>query len=91
MSYDVTVNGKITNVSSYDAAKAAVKAAVSVAADNLRTPVRAGLFRSPKTTARVNADRLRSADKLEAGVKLPKTAGNVEGSVGGVRFAIARK
>ena len=91
MSYDVTVNGKTTNVSSYDAAKATVKAGVADVANSLRTPLRRGLVKSFKALNRINADRLRSADKLEAGVKLPKTAGNVEGSAGGVRYAIARK
>ncbi len=91
MSYDATVNGKTVNVSSYDAAKSAVKAGVASAADALRAPLPYGLYRSRKTTNRVNADRVRSAAKVEAGVKLPKTAGDVSGSVGGVAYAIARR
>ena len=69
MSYDVTVNGKTTNVSSYDAAKATVKAGVADVANALRTPLRRGLVKSFKALNRINADRLRSADKLEAGQK----------------------
>lgn len=91
MSYNVTVNGKTTNVSSYDAAKSAVKAGAADAANALRTPLRRGLVKSFKALNRINSDRLRSADKLEAGVKLPKTAGNVSGSANGFAFAIARK
>ena len=91
MSYNVTINGQSSDTTSFDAAKATVKAAAAAFAASLAQPVRAGLFRSPKTTARINADRVRSAAKLAGGVKLPKTAGNVEGSAGGVRYAIARK
>ena len=91
MSYNVTVNGQSTDTTSFEAAKNIVKAGVAAFADSIAKPVRAGLYRSPKTTARINADRVRSAAKLAAGVKLPKPAGNVEGSAGGVRYAIARK
>ena len=89
--YEVTVNGKTTDTTSFDAAKNVVKAGVSSFAEAIASPVRAGLYRSPKTTARINADRVRSAAKLAAGVKLPKTAGNVSGSLGGLNYAIARK
>lgn len=91
MSYNVTANGRTVETTSYDAAKNAVKSAASEFAAKLAQPVRAGLFRSPKTTARINADRVRSAEKLAAGVKLPKAAGDVTGNVGGFAFAIARK
>lgn len=91
MSYNVTVNGQTTDTTSFDAAKATVKAAAAAFAASLAQPVRAGLFRSPKTTARINADRQRSAAKLTAGIKLPKKAEDVSGNVGGFTFAIARK
>lgn len=91
MSYNVNLNGQTTETTSFEAAKNAVKAGVAAFAETLAKPVRAGLYRSPKTTARINADRVRSAAKLAAGVKLPKTAGDVSGNVGGFAFAIARK
>ena len=91
MSYNVTVNGQSTDTTSFEAAKNIVKAGVAAFADSIAKPVRAGLYRSPKTTARINADRVRSAAKLAAGVKLPKKAEDVSGNVGGFTFAIARK
>ncbi len=91
MSYNVTLNGQTTETTSFEAAKNAVKAGVTAFAETIAKPVRAGLYRSPKTTARVNADRLRSAAKLAGGVKLPKKAEDVAGNVGGFAFAIARK
>ena len=91
MSYNVTLNGQSTDTTSFEAAKNAVKAGVAEFAAKLAQPVRAGLYRSPKTTARINADRVRSAAKLAAGVKLPKKAEDVSGNVGGFTFAIARK
>lgn len=91
MSYSVTLNGSTSDTTSFDAAKNVVKAGVASFAAALATPVRNGLYRSPKTTARINADRLRSANKLTAGVKLPKTASDVSGNVGGLSYAIARK
>ena len=91
MSYNVTLNGQTTETTSFEAAKNMVKAGVAAFAESIAKPVRAGLYRSPKTTARVNADRVRSAAKLAGGVKLPKTAGDVSGNVGGFAFAIARK
>lgn len=91
MSYNVNLNGQTTETTSFEAAKNAVKAGVAAFAETLAKPVRAGLYRSPKTTARINADRVRSAAKLAGGVKLPKTAGDVSGNVGGFAFAIARK
>lgn len=91
MSYNVTINGQSTDTTSFEAAKNIVKAGVAAFADTIAKPVRAGLYRSPKTTARINADRVRSAAKLAGGVKLPKTAGDVSGNVGGFAFAIARK
>lgn len=91
MSYNVTVNGKTSPVSSYAAATAAIKTAAATAAASLATPVRPGLFRSFKATRRVNDDRQRSATKLLAGVKLPKAAGDVSGKVGGLSYAIARR
>lgn len=91
MSYNVTLNGQSTDTTSFEAAKNIVKAGVAAFADTIAKPVRAGLYRSPKATARVNADRVRSAAKLAGGVKLPKTAGDVSGNVGGFAFAIARK
>lgn len=89
--YDVTTNGLTTETTSYEAAKNIVKAGVAEFAAKLAQPVRNGLYRSPKTTTRINADRVRSAAKLASGVKLPKTAGDVSGNVGGFAFAIARK
>lgn len=91
MSYDVTTNGLTENVTSYEAAKNTVKSAAATVAAKLANPVRPGLFKSFKATKRINADRERSAAKLLAGVKLPKTAGNVAGSVGGLSYSIARK
>ena len=91
MSYNVTVNGQSTDTTSFEAAKNIVKAGVAAFADTIAKPVRAGLYRSPKTTARINADRVRSAAKLAGGVKLPKKAEDVSGNVGGFAFAIARK
>jgi hypothetical protein len=91
MSYNVNLNGQTTETTSFEAAKNIVKAGVAAFAETLAQPVRAGLYRSPKTTARVNADRLRSAAKLAGGVKLPKKAEDVSGNVGGFAFAIARK
>ena len=91
MSYNVTINGQTTETTSYAAAGSVVKEAVTNAAQRLATPIRNGLYRSPKATARINADRERSAAKLLAGVKLPKTAGDVSGRVPGVSYAIARK
>ena len=67
MSYNVTVNGQSTDTTSFEAAKNIVKAGVAAFADSIAKPVRAGLYRSPKTTARVNADRVRSAAKLAGG------------------------
>ena len=91
MSYNVTLNGQSTDTTSFEAAKNIVKAGIATFAESIAKPVRAGLYRSPKTTARVNADRVRSAAKLASGVKLPKTAGDVSGNVGGFAFAISRK
>ena len=91
MSYNVTLNGQSTETTSFEAAKNAVKAGVAAFAESIAKPVRAGLYRSPKTTARINADRVRSAAKLAGGVKLPKKAEDVSGNVGGFAFAIARK
>lgn len=91
MSYTATVNGQSTDTTSFDAAKGVIKAGIATLAERLAQPVRAGLYRSPKTTARINADRERSAAKLTAGVKLPKKAEDVSGVVGGVPFAIVRK
>lgn len=91
MSYDVTVNGKTTDVSSYDAAKNTVREAAYTLAEKLATPIRPGVFKSPKVTQRVNADRLRSSFKVGSGIKLPKNAGNVSGKVGPLSFAIVRK
>ncbi len=91
MSYNVTLNGQSTDTTSFEAAKNIVKAGIATFAESIAKPVRAGLYRSPKTTARVNADRVRSAAKLAGGVKLPKTAGDVSGNVGGFAFAISRK
>lgn len=92
MSYAATVNGQTTETTNFEAAKNVVKAGVASFAARLSQPVRAGLYRSPKTTARINAERERSAAKLVAGVKLPKTAGEVAGSVaGGLTYAIVRK
>jgi hypothetical protein len=91
MSYNVTANGRTVETTSYDAAKTAIKSAAVEFAAKLAQPVRPGLFKSFKATKRINADRVRSAEKLTAGVKLPKTAGDVAGNVGGFAFAIARK
>jgi hypothetical protein len=95
MSYNVTVRGPsvnvVANVNSYDAAKNAIKSCAAVASVALSAPVRPGLFRSFKATRRVNEDRQRSAAKLATGVKLPKTAGDVSGKVGGLSYAIVRK
>lgn len=91
MSYNVTINGQSTDTTSFEAAKNIVKAGVAAFADTIAKPVRSGLYRSPKTTARINADRVRSAAKLAGGVKLPKKAEDVSGKVGGFAFAIARK
>ena len=91
MSYNVTLNGQSTDTTSFEAAKNIVKAGIATFAESIAKPVRAGLYRSPKTTARVNADRVRSAAKLAGGVKLPKTAGDVSGNVGGFAFAISCK
>ena len=91
MSYNVNLNGQTTEITSFEAAKNLVKAGVVAFAETLAQPVRAGLYRSPKTTARINADRVRSAAKLAGGVKLPKTTGDVSGNVGGFSFSIARK
>lgn len=92
MTYAATVNGQTTEVTSFEAAKNAIKAGVANFAATLSQPVRQGLYRSPKATARINADRERSAAKLLAGVKLPKNAGEVTGSVaGGLSYAIVRR
>jgi hypothetical protein len=91
MSYNVTLNGQSTDTTSFEAAKNIVKAGIATFAESIAKPVRAGLYRSPKATARVNADRVRSAAKLASGVKLPKTTGDVSGNVGGFAFSIARK
>lgn len=89
--YDVTLNGKTIDTTSFDAAKNAVKAEAVEYAAKLAQPVRNGLYRSPKATARVNADRARSAAKLLNGIKLPKKVENVSGNVGGFSFAITRR
>lgn len=90
--YAVTINNSTTNVNTYTAAGATVKASVQEVVAKLRQPIRNGVFRSPKATARINADRLRTANKLEAAkVSLPKAAGNVDGQLPGLRFAILRK
>ncbi len=91
MSYSVTTNGQTTDTTSFDAAKNVVKAGVASFAETLAKPVPLGVYRSPKATARINADRVRSAAKLAAGVKLPKKAEDVSGNVGGFAYAIARK
>jgi len=91
MSYSVTVNGKTSDTTSFDAAKNVVKAGVNDFAARLSQPVPFGVFRSAKHTTRVNAERQRSAVKLVSGVKLPKTAGDVSGSVGGLNFSIAKR
>jgi hypothetical protein len=91
MGYDVTINGKTTETTSYPAATGVVKDAAYALAERLATPVRRGLYRSPKATARINADRLNSSLKVGAGLKFPKAAGDVSGKVGGLKFAIVRK
>lgn len=89
--YQTTVNGNTTNTTSFEAAKNVVKAGVASFAERLAQPVRVGLYRSPKATARINSDRARSAAKLVSGIKLPKKAEDVGGNVGGCTFAIVRK
>lgn len=91
MSYNVTINGQSSDTTSFEAAKNVVKSGAARFAEVLAQPVRNGLYRSPKVTARINADRVRSAAKLASGVKLPKKAEDVSGNVGGFAFAIARK
>ena len=91
MTYTVNFNiKKAVTVSSFSAAVATVKATAAELSHTLRTPLPAKLFRSPKAAARINADRARSADRLAAGVKTPRTASEFEGSVGGLRFAVRR-
>ncbi|QDJ96211.1 hypothetical protein Xoosp13_24 [Xanthomonas phage Xoo-sp13] len=89
--YDVTINNKSTDTTSFAAAKEVVKTAAYNLAESLAKPVRNGLYRSPKATARINADRVRSSLKVGAGLKLPKTASDVSGKVGPLNFAITRK
>lgn len=92
MSYDVTVNGKTTTETSYNAAGAAVKASVNRVAESLRQPLRKGLYSSPKAQTRANIERAATANKLEAAkVSIPKTAGNASGSLPGLTFTIARR
>lgn len=92
MSYIVNVNGKTTTETSYNAAGASVKASVARIAASLREPLRKGLYRSPKVQARITADRLRTAAKLDAAkISLPKTAGDTSGSLPGAFYAIARR
>lgn len=91
MSYDVNTNGQTATVSSYEAAKRTVQTnAANFAASLAGTPAR-HLYRSPKYATRLHSDRLRSANKLLAGVKLPKAAGDVSGSLGGFSYAITRR
>lgn len=89
--YDVTINGKTTDTTSFAAAKEVVKTAAYNLTESLAKPVRKGLYRSPKATARINNDRLLSSLKVGSGLKLPKNAGDVSGKVGPLAFAIARK
>lgn len=91
MAYSVTINGKTTDTTSFEAAKNNVKDSVVAFAGRIAQPVRNGLYRSPKTTARINAERVLSARKLAAGVKLPRKAEDVAGNVGGLAFSIVRK
>lgn len=92
MSYDVTVNGKTTTETSYNAAGAAVKASVARVAESLRQPLRKGLYRSPKAQTRANIERAATANKLEATkVSIPKAAGDASGSLPGLTFTIARR
>lgn len=96
MSYEVklSLNGQKFvdgEVSSYDAAKKAIKEGVEACVEVLATPVRVGLYRSPKVTARINADRLRSVENLVKNVKLPKTAGSVGGNVGSLSYSVVRR
>ena len=58
MAYDVRINGTTTETSSYAAATNVVREAAIARAAQLAIPVPRGVYRSPKTTARVNADRL---------------------------------
>jgi hypothetical protein len=91
MSYNVSINGQTNDTTSFDAAKVLIKTSANDFAVKLAQPVHSGLYRSPKTVSRVNADRLRSAQKLSAGIKLPKKAEDVSGRVGGLAFSITRK
>lgn len=91
MSYDITVNGQTSNATSYDAAKNAVLNAAYNLAESLAQPIRNGVYRSPKVTARVNADRLNSSIKVGSGIKFPKAAGSVSGKVGPLSYSITRK
>lgn len=91
MSYDVTTNGQTQNVTSYEAAKRVVQAGAAAHGASLAGTPRVGLYRSPKAAQRIGDDRLRSANKLLAGVKLPKAAGDVSGKLGGFSYAIARR
>lgn len=95
MSYNVVVTGHSVDVNanftSFAAATGAVKSCAAVASVAAAKPVPPGVYRSFKATRRINADRQRSAAKLLAGVKLPKTAGDVSGKVGGLSYAITRK
>jgi hypothetical protein len=90
MSYNVNVNGKKVETNSYAAATTVVKAAALAEANRLATRVPAGVYRSPKTTARVNAERFASINQL-SNIKFPKAAGDVAGRVGGMSYTITRK
>lgn len=92
MTYLVTVNGKTTTETSYNAAGSTVKASVARVAESLRQPLRKGLYRSPKAQTRISAERLVTAKKLDnAKVSLPKSAGDASGSLPGARFVIVRR
>lgn len=88
--YKIAINGNTVQESSFASVKRFLDGMVQRRIASLRTPIRQGVYRSPKVTSRLNAERLSMADRLADGIKYPKTAQAFAGSIGGISFAVSK-
>ena len=92
--YNVNVNNRFSQVSSYEKAVEFAKSGVLIAAGALRaraTAIQSGnIYRSPKVRNRVASDLRRSAERLPSAFKYPKKAGDLFLRAGGVSVNIVK-
>ena len=89
--YQVNANGRTFNAKSYVEAKDIVCGIAVIATETLCRPLPQRLFRSPKTAAKVNAQRLATSNNLtNTRITFPKTAGSLQGRAPGLRYTITR-